>query len=494
MCLGPEENVAASDLAQQKGHNFRQDHAMEIKGKSEDGTASYTVPQPFFKFAEAPFDSKVLAAFKKAGFTSPTPIQAQSWPIVLQGRDIISVARTGSGKTCAFLLPTFQKIASAEKAGSKTPHPVAVVLAPTRELAMQINEEASRFGAMQGMRSVCVFGGASKWGQINELARHKPQCIVATPGRLNDLASMGKVSLQEVSILILDEADRMLDMGFEPQLYDILSHMPEQVTGAARPLPSSPSSFSPSCRQTLFFTATWPKQVQKVAANFLTNPVQVNVGDSATLVANEDVEQRVMVITESEKESKLNEVLKELPESYKTIVFFQTKRQCQYIADVLWEGGARVDALHGDKEQYTRTKIMNQFKKSDINILCATDVAARGLDVKDITHVVNYDFPEGKGMGGIEDYVHRIGRTGRAGAKGIAITFFTRQNGHNAAALKKLLVGAKQVVPEELGALAAHGVKRTRRHSGRGDGGGGGGERREFPAVKRQFLGKKVTF
>jgi ATP-dependent RNA helicase DDX5/DBP2 len=235
-------------------------------------------------------------------------------------------------------------------------------------------------------------------------------------------------------------------------------------------------------RQTLFFTATWPKQVQKAANRLLKleNAVKINVGASGQLVANEDVEQIVHVIDNRDKSDKLQEILKDLPETHKTIVFIGRKRDCDSIADTLWNQNLKVDSLHGDKDQRERSHVLRQFKSSQINILCATDVAARGLDVKDITHVVNYDFPLGGGDKGIEDYVHRIGRTGRAGRKGIAHTFFTHTDRKHANELIQILEHAKQNIPEELKRMKSFG----RGRGGRGRGGwrgrrrGGRGGRR----------------
>eukprot|EP00501_MAST-03F_sp_TOSAG23-6_P002021 GSMAST32.ASY1.ANO1.2106.1 assembled CDS len=349
----------------------------------------------------APYPNSVKQAFTAAGFEKPTPIQSQSWPIANTGRDIISVARTGSGKTCGFLMPVFMKIQNRLKTRT---HPL--VLAPTRELAMQIQAEALKFGRPQGIRSVVLYGGAPKRRQIGELERGLVHMVVATPGRLNDLLDMRKTSVNLVEALVLDEADRMLDMGFEPQIDAILSKMPVQKRMMERPVPSS---------------------VQRL-----------NVGKSGQLVANEDVEQIIKVVEPSAK----------------TIVF-------------LWNDGMACDSLHGDKDQWQRTRVLAAFK------------TARGLDVKDITHVINYDFPNGKGKVGIEDYVHRIGRTGRAGRKGTAYTLFTYESKKNAFALIQLLKNAKQNVPDE---LAKFGVSGRRggggRFGGRGRGGRYGGRGR----------------
>ena len=302
----PVDTKAKATLAD--GKAFRVKNAIEILGRDEQNQGSYAVPEPILSYSECPFDKRVVDAMMREGFTSPTPIQAQAWPICRQGRDIISVARTGSGKTLGFLLPVFEKIASLEKkrirsnAGGApgSVSPLAIVLAPTRELAMQIEVEATKFSRSVGVRCGVVYGGESKWLQIRKLNQTKPQLIVATPGRLNDLCQMRKISLGRVAALVLDEADRMLDMGFEPQLMDIQRMMPKQLTGDARPLPSS-GQCDQFSRQTLLFSATWPRSVQAVATRFLVNPVQLNVGQSNVLVANENIKQTVMVVTPSEK-------------------------------------------------------------------------------------------------------------------------------------------------------------------------------------------------
>ena len=492
------EEKAGTDVV--SNEEYRKLHDMEIQGRAADGSGAYVVPEPIRTFENAPFDDVVLKRIKRAGFKVPSPIQAQSWPITLSGRDIVSVARTGSGKTMGFLLPAFVHGKRAEGvfhikkqfSGAPSqnrnfrplPSPKILVLAPTRELAMQIHREACRFGACQRVRSEVLYGGAPKRRQIAQLENDKRgmlHIVIATPGRLNDLVDAGKLTLLDVSMLILDEADRMLDMGFGPQLEQVLQNMPRHDPGAERPgeLPT------PTNRQTLFFTATWPNEVQRVARKFLTNPVQINVGSSKALVANESVTQFIEIVPKSSKYEHLMAALKGIedgkygppPEKIKHIIFVRTKRDCDDIANKLWKENFNCDSIHGDKEQRERTKVLNKFKNSQIMTLIATDVAARGLDVKDITHVINYDFPLQKSEAGIEDYVHRIGRTGRAGRTGIAITFFTAAEKANAPALVKLLEDAKQIVPDDLRELSQRASRRGR--GGRGYRGGRGGEEEE---------------
>eukprot|EP00750_Incisomonas_marina_P019241 INCI3263.3.p1 GENE.INCI3263.3~~INCI3263.3.p1 ORF type:complete len:690 (-),score=170.29 INCI3263.3:143-2212(-) len=497
--VAANENISAED--------FRKKHTMEVEGLDEERKLPYSTPQPILLFKQAPFSSVLKKVFDAAGFATPTPIQSQAWPICVEGRDMISVARTGSGKTLGFLLPTFLQIDRLSKlgggdsgaamterekvwgrprgpgGGGRVTEPLAVVLAPTRELAMQINVEAGKFGKPQGINSVCIYGGESKWLQVSAMNRTRPQLIIATPGRLNDMCSARKISLKKVGILVLDEADRMLDMGFEPQLDEIRGHMPDQLKGSDRPLPSS-GKCGPTARQTLLFTATWPKSVERIAAKLLHNPVKLNVGKSGVLVANEKIAQEVIVLAEHDKQSRLMEILSKLPADNKTLVFLMRKRDCDSTANKLWEQGYNCDAIHGDKEQRDRTRIMAAFKSGSVPLLFATDVAARGLDVSDVTHVINYDFPNTKGKAGIEEFVHRIGRTGRAGKKGIAITFFTRDNRNNAFQLCQLLKRANQPVPPELEAMGGRGGRQgggggwnRNRFGGRGGGRGGRGGR-----------------
>jgi ATP-dependent RNA helicase DDX5/DBP2 len=272
--------------------------------------------------------------------------------------------------------------------------PILLVLAPTRELSVQILEEAVRFGRPLGIRSVCCYGGAPKYPQMAALDRGV-ECVIATPGRLNDLLEMKRANLSQIKYLVLDEADRMLDMGFEPQIRSIIEK-------------------TPSARQTVLFSATWPKEIQKLAREFLKNPIQVNVGEVNVLVANQDITQTIIQCSEDEKFDKLKEILagpfqdgnnQPLAVQPKIIVFVARKRTCNDLANRLWDDGIAVDSLHGDRAQWERTRVMEAFKSGQLRMLIATDVAARGLDVKDVGIVVNFDMPGG--VNAVEDYVHR---------------------------------------------------------------------------------------
>ncbi|KAL6551478.1 hypothetical protein OROGR_007632 [Orobanche gracilis] len=389
-------------------------------------------------------------AVQHAGFSAPTPIQAQSWPIAIQGRDIVAIAKTGSGKTLGYLIPAFLHLK--QKHNNPKLGPSVLVLSPTRELATQIQDEAVKFGRSSKISCTCLYGGAPKGPQLRDLDRGV-DVVVATPGRLNDILEMKRVSLHHVSYLVLDEADRMLDMGFEPQIRKIVKEVPSQ-------------------RQTLMYTATWPKEVRRIAADLLVNPVQVNIGNVDELVANKAITQYVEVLSPMDKRRRLEQILRSQEPGSKIIIFCSTKKMCDQLAGSLSRQFGAV-AIHGDKSQGERDYVLNQFRTGRSPVLVATDVAARGLDIKDIRVVVNFDFPNG-----VEDYVHRIGRTGRAGATGVSYTFFSDQDAKHAADLVKLLEGANQCVPKEVRDMASRGgggMGRGRRQWGSGPGGHNGG-------------------
>ncbi|KAK6913092.1 DEAD/DEAH box helicase domain, partial [Dillenia turbinata] len=406
------------------------------------------VPPPFTSFDATGLPSEILREVHQAGFTAPTPIQAQSWPIALQSRDIVAIAKTGSGKTLGYLIPCFVHL----KRCHNNPQmgPTVLVLSPTRELATQIQDEAVKFGKSSRISCTCLYGGAPKGPQLRDLDRGT-DIVVATPGRLNDILEMKRISLRQVSYLVLDEADRMLDMGFEPQIRKIVKEVPAR-------------------RQTLMYTATWPKEVRKIAADLLVNPVQVNIGNVDELVANKSITQHVELLAPMEKHRRLEQILRSQEPGSKIIIFCSTKRMCDQLAHNLTRQFGAV-AIHGDKSQGERDHVLSQFRTGRSPVLVATDVAARGLDIKDIRVVVNYDFPTG-----IEDYVHRIGRTGRAGATGLAYTFFAEQDAKYASDLVKVLEGADQRVPTEIREMATSGggMGRSRRW-GPGPGGRDGG-------------------
>ncbi|KAJ4831485.1 DEAD-box ATP-dependent RNA helicase 14 [Turnera subulata] len=398
----------------------------------------------------------LLFQVQNAGFSAPTPIQAQSWPIALQNRDIVAIAKTGSGKTLGYLIPGFIHLKNLRN--NPQMGPTVLVLSPTRELATQIQDEAVKFGRSSRISCTCLYGGAPKGPQLRDLDRGT-DIVVATPGRLNDILEMRRISLAQVSYLVLDEADRMLDMGFEPQIRKIVKEVPAR-------------------RQTLMYTATWPREVRKIAADLLVNPVQVNIGNVDELVANKSITQHVELLAPMEKHRRLEQILRSQEPGSKIIIFCSTKKMCDQLArNLTRQFGAA--AIHGDKSQGERDFVLNQFRNGRSPVLVATDVAARGLDIKDIRVVINYDFPTG-----VEDYVHRIGRTGRAGATGLAYTFFGDQDAKYASDLIKVLEGANQRVPPEIRDMASRsgGMGGRSRRWGSGSSGrdGGRGGRSDF--------------
>merc|ERR1719272_1758023 len=401
--------------------------------------AGTNIPKPVRNFEEASFPDYVLDEIAKAGFREPTPIQVQGWPIALSGRDMVGIAETGSGKTLAFLLPSIVHI-NAQPYLSKGDGPIVLVMAPTRELAIQTKEESSRFGKSSKIKNTCVYGGMPKGPQQRDL-RNGVEIVIATPGRLIDFLDSGATNLKRVTYLVLDEADRMLDMGFEPQI--------RKITSQCRP-----------DRQTLMWSATWPKEVQRLARDLCKeDPVHINVGSLDTRCAH-TIRQYVEVVDERDKKSRLRRLLEKVMDGSKILIFAQTKTAGDDLTREMREDGWPALCIHGDKKQEEREWVLKEFKEGKSPILIATDVASRGLDVKDIKYVINYDFPSQ-----IEDYVHRIGRTGRAGASGSAYTFFTNDKSKCANELIHVLKEAGQPVPDELQKMGGGGY------------GGGGGRR-----------------
>ncbi|KAI7907235.1 ATP-dependent RNA helicase DBP2 [Cokeromyces recurvatus] len=368
---------------------------------------------------------------KKMGFANPTPIQCQGWPMALSGRDVVGVAETGSGKTLSYILPAIVHI-NAQPLLQPGDGPIVLVLAPTRELAVQISEQCARFGASSRIKNTCLYGGTPRGPQIRDLSRGVEICI-ATPGRLIDMLENGRTNLKRVTYLVLDEADRMLDMGFEPQISKIIKQI--------RP-----------DRQTLMWSATWPKSVERLAQSYLKDFIQVTIG-SLSLSASENVTQTVEICNEIEKRGKLISHLERIMENpeheRKTIVFTSTKRTADDITRFLRQDGFPALAIHGNKQQNERDWVLNQFRSGGHPIMVATDVASRGIDVKDVKFVINYDFPTN-----IEDYVHRVGRTGRGGNTGHSITFFTADNARQARDLIDILNETQQYVDPRLQMMA----------------------------------------
>lgn len=330
---------------------FRRIHQITVTGRD--------VPKPVESFDEASFPGYVMNEVKAQGFTKPTPIQAQGWPMALSGRDVVGIAETGSGKTLTYCLPAIVHI-NAQPLLAPGDGPIVLVLAPTRELAVQIQEEVSKFGKSSRIRNTCVYGGVPKGGQIRDLARGVEVCI-ATPGRLIDMLEAGKTNLRRVTYLVLDEADRMLDMGFEPQI--------RKIVGQIRP-----------DRQTCMWSATWPKEIRQLAADFQHNFIQVNIG-SHDLTANHRITQIVEVCSDFEKRDRMIKHIERIMEdkNSKILVFTGTKRVADDITRFLRQDGWPALSIHGDKQQNERDWVLNEFKTGKSPIMVATDVASRGI-------------------------------------------------------------------------------------------------------------------
>jgi len=365
--------------------------------------------------------------------------------MALKGKNTVGISATGSGKTLAFLLPAMIHI-NAQPYLKPGEGPIVLVLAPTRELAVQIKEECDKFGASSEIKNTVVYGGVPKSRQVRDL-RSGIEIVIATPGRLIDHLEQGNTNLKRVTYLVMDEADRMLDMGFEPQLRKIVSQI--------RP-----------DRQVLMWSATWPKEVQGLARDYLDEFYQVTVG-SLDLTANKNITQTVEVCTDQDKYRSLLRHLREnLTQKDRVLVFVETKKGCDMLTRSLRMDGFQARAMHGDKSQEERDWVLAQFKSCQSTLLVATDVAARGLDVDDIRMVVNFDMPND-----LDSYVHRVGRTGRAGKKGTAVSFFvSEKNGRLARDLVAILNRTSQNIPNELQALASFSSGRGGRGRGRGRG------------------------
>ena len=344
-------------------------------------------------FASLNLHNTILSAIDEAGYESPTEIQYRSIPELLSGRDVLATAQTGTGKTAAFVLPMLQRIKRAEQS-QDCARPTSLVVAPTRELAAQIAESVYVYGSRSRVRCAAIYGGVSKNRQIHELKK-RPEIVIATPGRLLDLISEKQLRLDRVSFLVLDEADRMLDMGFIPAIRRIVALIPKK-------------------RQTALFSATMPKAVQSLAADLLRNPVRIEA--EAGELRIDRIEQSVIHIDQADKLEFLSSLITKRG-MYRALVFTRTKYKAARVAKRLAKQNLPSDSIHGDKSQAARKRALSNFKSGKIQVLVATDVASRGIDVDDVTHVVNFELPNEP-----ETYVHRIGRTARAGAGGCAIS------------------------------------------------------------------------
>ena len=388
-----------------------------------DAAPDVATPAPA-RFDTLPLDEKLLRAVADSGYQTMTPIQAKAIPIVLAGRDVMGAAQTGTGKTAAFSIPLLQKMLRHENPSmSPARHPVrALVLAPTRELADQVANNVKQYSKFTKLRAAVVFGGIDMKPQTLEL-KAGVEVLIATPGRLLDHIEAKNAVLNQVEYVVLDEADRMLDIGFLPDLQRILSYLPKQ-------------------RQTLLFSATFSNEIKRLAESYLQDPVLVEVARPNATAST--VEQRFFSVAADDKRRAVLKLLKDRSIS-QAIVFVNSKLGCARLARSFERDGLRTNALHGDKSQDERLKALDAFKRGEVDVLVATDVAARGLDIADLPAVFNFDVSFNA-----EDYVHRIGRTGRAGASGLAFTLVAREDMRNVGDIEKLIKKKIEIEPFEL--------------------------------------------
>jgi ATP-dependent RNA helicase DBP3 len=410
---------AATTVSAKEADDFYKAKQIVVEDPAKDDV------RPVLSFDNLSLDQAIKTAYF-SGFSAPTPIQAATWPYLMKGRDLIGVAETGSGKTYAFGLPCIDRLSA------KSKHIQVCIVSPTRELALQIQEQMVKLGTPRGFKATCVYGGVNKDEQRNQLKG--TSILVATPGRLNDFIGDGSIDLSHAKYLVLDEADRMLDTGFEQDVRKIIS-----------------SAADGPERQTVMFTATWPPSVRALASEFLRQPVRITIGDNqdGELRANIRIKQEVEVIDEFAKQGRLLELLKQYQsgknKSDRILVFCLYKKEATRIEEFIRRNRFPVSGIHGDLSQQKRMESLEAFKTGQVPLLVATDVAARGLDIPAVKLVINVTFPLT-----VEDYVHRIGRTGRAGQPGHAITLFTQNEKGLAGALMNVLKGAGQPIPDEL--------------------------------------------
>ncbi|KAL7936683.1 P-loop containing nucleoside triphosphate hydrolase protein [Trichoderma chlorosporum] len=435
---------------QHTGINFEKYDDIPVEASGRD------VPEPVHQFTTPPLDEHLCRNIEMARYKVPTPVQKYSIPIVMGGRDLMACAQTGSGKTGGFLFPILSQAfihgpsavpanAAGQFGRQRKAYPTSLILAPTRELVSQIYDESRKFAYRSWVRPCVVYGGADIGSQLRQIERGC-DLLVATPGRLVDLIERGRISLCNIKYLVLDEADRMLDMGFEPQIRRI-------VEGEDMP--------NVADRQTLMFSATFPRDIQMLARDFLKDYVFLSVGRVGS--TSENITQKVEFVEDIDKRSVLLDILHTHAGGL-TLIFVETKRMADSLSDFLINQSFPATSIHGDRTQRERERALEFFRNGRCPILVATAVAARGLDIPNVTHVINYDLPTD-----VDDYVHRIGRTGRAGNTGIATAFFNRGNRGIVRELIDLLKEANQEIPPFLEAIA--------RESSFGGGGRGGRSR-----------------
>lgn len=372
------------------------------------------------KFENLNLITPLMKAVKNEGYVVPTPIQAQAIPVVLEGRDLVGCAQTGTGKTAAFAIPMLQLLSGERKESRGLREIKGLILTPTRELAVQTGESLTAYGRYTGLKHTVIFGGVSQINQTNAL-KAGVDILVATPGRLLDLMNQGYLTLGDISIFVLDEADRMLDMGFSHDVKRIISHLPVK-------------------RQTLLFSATMPAEIAKLADSILNNPVKVAVDPVSSTV--DTIDQSVYFVARSEKKQLLNHLLRDGSIS-SALVFSRTRHGADKITRDLMKAGIQASAIHGNKSQAARQQALNSFKAKRTRVLVATDIAARGIDIEELSHVINYDLPNIP-----ETYVHRIGRTGRAGLGGTALSFCDAEERSYLKDIQKLLTRKIPVIDD----------------------------------------------
>ncbi|KAI9476424.1 MAG: P-loop containing nucleoside triphosphate hydrolase protein [Benjaminiella poitrasii] len=441
-------------LTQHTGINFEKydDIPVEISG--------HDCPESITSFTSPPMDPHLLSNIELARYTTPTPVQKYSIPIVEAGRDLMACAQTGSGKTGGFLFPVFSELFSKGPVSPpeeqqpqqgyrpRKAHPQVLILAPTRELVSQIYDEAKKFAYRSWVKPAVVYGGSDIGAQIRTLERGC-DLLVATPGRLVDLIERARISLSCVRFLVLDEADRMLDMGFEPQIRRIVEkedmpHVEDRIT--------------------LMFSATFPRDIQYLARDFLKDYIFLTVGRVGS--TSENITQKIEYVEDEDKRSVLLDILHSNDQAGLCLIFVETKRMADALSDFLLDHNFPATAIHGDRTQRERERALDSFRTGRTPIMVATAVAARGLDIANVSHVISYDLPTD-----IDDYVHRIGRTGRAGNTGLATAFFNRNNKNIVNGLISILEEANQEIPDFLESIA----RETRSSGGRGRGRGRGG-------------------
>lgn len=464
----PDESEEAMFRSIERGINFDKydEIPVEVTGRGKESII------PIQSFSQAQLYDTFQQNVKKSNYTKPTPVQKYALPAILGGRDVMACAQTGSGKTAAFLLPVMtgmlQKGLTSSSMMGGPQCPQALIISPTRELACQIYNEARKFSYETIVKTVVVYGGVSVPHQLRKIEMGC-NLLVATPGRLKDFIERGKISLEKIQYLILDEADRMLDMGFEPVIRQVVEKL--GMPGKCE-------------RQTLMFSATFPEEIQRLAGDFLNDYIFITVGRVGGTTS--DIQQTVMDVSDEQKREKLMDLLS-CSGSDRTLVFVESKRGADFLASLLSQEGFPTTSIHGDRLQQQREEALEDFRRGRCPVLIATNVAARGLDIDNVKHVVNYDLPSE-----IDEFVHRVGRTGRIGHQGKATSFFTRgKDDKIARSLVKVLSDASQEVPEWLDEIAESAVgtsygpaggrfasRDTRRQYGGGRGGAsaGGGD------------------